>query len=216
MEIRQCEYKTCCNFFTLGRKKKFCGERCNLNSGRQAWKQRNADKFKAGENSRRQKKYEADAEYRQKCVSRSNQTYQKLTPAQRRQRSQDSRDTRGDAQRKYMRDYMAGRAASDPEFKLKGVLRARVRAAIRNSGGTKSHGTMQLVGCTVENLRQHLEQQFTDGMSWDNHGDWHVDHIMPCAAFDLTDEDQQRVCFNYTNLQPLWASDNMSKGAKVT
>ena len=52
-------------------------------------------------------------------------------------------------------------------------------------------------------------------MTWDNHGEWHIDHIKPCASFDLTDADQQRECFNYTNLQPLWAKDNLSKGAKI-
>ena len=51
-------------------------------------------------------------------------------------------------------------------------------------------------------------------MSWDNYGDWHVDHIRPCASFDLTNEDEQRICFHYKNLQPLWGPDNLEKGAK--
>jgi hypothetical protein len=74
---------------------------------------------------------------------------------------------------------------------------------------------MGLIGCSVPQLRKHLEAQFTEGMTWDNHGEWHIDHIKPCASFDLTDAEQQLECFNYTNLQPLWASDNLSKGAKV-
>ena len=62
----------------------------------------------------------------------------------------------------------------------------------------------------------HLEKQFQPGMSWDNHGydGWHVDHIRPCASFDLTDEEQVRKCFHYTNLQPLWAKDNLRKGSE--
>jgi len=212
--IKACEYKACCNFFTLGRKKKFCSTRCNLNSGRQAWELRNADKYKANENKRRRKKYEADAEYRQKCVSRASNIYQSLTIEQRRQRSQDQRERDPEAHRDYMRNYMAERAENDINFKIKGVLRARVRAAIIRSGGEKSCRTMQLVGCSVPHLRQHLEAKFTDGMTWDNHGEWHIDHIKPCAAFDLTCERQQRECFNYTNLQPLWAVDNLTKGAK--
>ena len=73
-----------------------------------------------------------------------------------------------------------------------------------------------MIGCTIERLRNHLEAQFTDGMSWENYGKngWHVDHIRPCASFDLTDPEQQRQCFHYTNLQPLWATDNMRKSAK--
>ena len=71
-------------------------------------------------------------------------------------------------------------------------------------------------------LKQYLEKQFTKGMSWDNYGNpngdhtscWHIDHIKPCASFDLTQEDQQKECFHYTNLQPLWAIDNLKKGGK--
>ena len=73
---------------------------------------------------------------------------------------------------------------------------------------------MALLGCSAEQLRTHLEEKFTDGMSWDNYGyrGWHIDHIRPCASFDLTDPQQQLECFHYTNLQPLWAEDNFKKG----
>ena len=74
---------------------------------------------------------------------------------------------------------------------------------------------MKLCGCSLEKLKQHLESQFTEGMTWDNKGDWHVDHIKPCASFDLTNPEEQKKCFHYTNLQPLWALDNMKKGAKL-
>jgi len=213
--IKACEYKTCCNFFSLGRKKKFCSTRCNLNSGRQAWQLRNAEKYKQIERSRKKRKYDADDAYRDKCIGRASKSYHALTIEQRRQRSQDQRDRDPDAHRDYMRNYMADRAGNDIDFKLRGVLRARVRAAITRSSGAKSRKTTRLIGCSIERLRQHLEAQFTEGMTWDNHGEWHIDHIKPCASFDLADEAQQLECFNYTNLQPLWASDNLSKGAKV-
>ena len=71
---------------------------------------------------------------------------------------------------------------------------------------------MELIGCSVEELKQHLESQFRDGMSWENYGTtWHIDHIIPCTAFDMTDEEQQRTCFNYKNLQPLLAEENLLK-----
>ena len=213
--IKACEYKTCCNFFSLGRKKKFCSTRCNLNSGRQAWQLRNAEEYKQIERSRKKRKYDADDAYRDKCIGRASKSYRALTIEQRRQRSQDQRDRDPDAHRDYMRNYMADRAGNDIDFKLRGVLRARVRAAITRSSGAKSRKTMGLIGCSVPQLRKHLEAQFTEGMTWDNHGEWHIDHIKPCASFDLTDAEQQLECFNYTNLQPLWASDNLSKGAKV-
>jgi hypothetical protein len=71
---------------------------------------------------------------------------------------------------------------------------------------------MTLIGCSITQLREHIEKQFTDGMSWDNYGKWHVDHIVPCSAFDLFDASQQQACFHFTNLQPLWAKDNRAKG----
>lgn len=76
--------------------------------------------------------------------------------------------------------------------------------------------TIDLLGCTISELRQHLENRFIGGMTWENHGlhGWHIDHIRPCASFDLTQPAQQRECFHYLNLQPLWAKDNMSKSAK--
>ncbi len=212
---KACEYKTCCNFFSLGRKKKFCSTRCNLNSGRQAWRLRNADEYKSIERVRKKRKYDADDAYRDKCIERASKSYHALTIEQRRQRSQDQRDRDPDAHRDYMRNYMADRAGKDIDFKLRGVLRARVRAAITRSSGAKSRRTTRLIGCSIERLRQHLEAQFAEGMTWDNHGEWHIDHIKPCASFDLADEAQQLECFNYTNLQPLWAKYNLSKGAKL-
>jgi hypothetical protein len=71
-----------------------------------------------------------------------------------------------------------------------------------------------MLGCSVQELWNHLESKFTPGMTRDNYGKWHVDHIVPCVAFDLTDETQQLECFNFRNLQPLWARDNLKKHAK--
>lgn len=101
---------------------------------------------------------------------------------------------------------------TDPNFKTSATLRDRMRQLIKR--GYKSASTLELLGCSIEFVRQHLEQQFIEGMTWDNHGEWHIDHIRPCASFDLTDPVQQRQCFHYTNLQPLWAANNISKGAR--
>ena len=81
----------------------------------------------------------------------------------------------------------------------------------------KSDRTIKLLGCSFSELVSYLERQFKEGMSWDNYGrqGWHMDHIVPCAAFDLTDPDQQKKCFHYTNLQPLWAKDNLEKGPRM-
>ena len=111
---------------------------------------------------------------------------------------------------KYLADQRARRT---PQQKAAHRLRERVRSSIIQQGGAKSFKTMGLIGCTVEELCAHLESLFCDGMTWDNMGDWEIDHILPCVSFDLTNESEQKVCFHYTNLQPLWMSDNRSKCA---
>lgn len=111
--------------------------------------------------------------------------------------------------------YNRERRQSDPSFRLADNLRRRARAAL--NGERKSATTMEMLGCTFEQARAHIEAQFKENMSWDNYGlhGWHVDHILPCASFDLTDPEQQRQCFHYTNLAPLWAEDNLRKSGKM-
>lgn len=110
--------------------------------------------------------------------------------------------------------YARNKRLTDPLFKLKANLQRRCNAAVRAAKINKSKGTLELLGCTPGALKIYLEAKFIDGMSWDNQGKWHIDHIRPCASFDLTDPEQQKQCFHYSNLQPLWASDNIKKGAK--
>lgn len=114
-----------------------------------------------------------------------------------------------DRKNKYRRE----KTATDINYKIKSNLRCRLQKAV--AGTCKSAPTLELLGCSVENLKKWLEDRFKEGMSWDNYGEWHIDHILPCASFNLLDPEQQRLCFNYKNLQPLWASENMSKGSKI-
>jgi hypothetical protein len=100
----------------------------------------------------------------------------------------------------------------DPRRRIINNLSRRVRNVL---DGSKSASTMKLVGCDIDWLKAWFEIQFKPLMTWENYGPaWHIDHIKPCAKFDLTDPDQQKLCFHFTNLQPMWASDNSSKGAK--
>jgi predicted RNase H-like nuclease (RuvC/YqgF family) len=105
------------------------------------------------------------------------------------------------------------RRDKDINFKLGGNLRNRIHKILK--GINKSKHTLDLIGCSVEFLKKHLASKFTKGMSWKNYGKWHVDHIRPCASFDLNKPEDQLKCFHYTNLQPLWATDNISKGRKI-
>lgn len=99
-----------------------------------------------------------------------------------------------------------------PSQKIASTLRNRINIGLKKS--KKAGRTIQLLGCTYNEVKIHLEKQFTKGMNWENwgRGGWHIDHIKPCASFDLTKEAEQFKCFHYSNLQPLWESDNCSKG----
>ncbi len=97
------------------------------------------------------------------------------------------------------------------QFILKTRLRGRIYAAMKRGYTAKSAKTIDLLGCSFDELRRHIEKQFTDGMSWDKISEIHLDHIMPCAMFDLSDPEQQRKCFHFSNLQPLWKMDNLRK-----
>ena len=120
---------------------------------------------------------------------------------------------------------IAKRFANNPQAKLAHNMRARFHDALKRADIMKTEKTFDLIGCSIAHCKKHLEDQFTDGMSWDNYGSdrngtvprfWHADHVRPIAAFDLTDEDQRKKCFNYKNLQPLWSQDNLKKGCKYT
>ena len=100
---------------------------------------------------------------------------------------------------------------STPALRAASRLRSLLKNQITANGGRKAVKTEMLLGCTLAQAQAHLEAQFLPGMSWDNHGEWHIDHIRPCASFDLTDPEQQKQCCHYTNLQPLWAADNLAK-----
>jgi ATPase subunit of ABC transporter with duplicated ATPase domains len=106
-------------------------------------------------------------------------------------------------------NYYKYKRKTDINFKIKHYLRVRIGDALR--GKTKSLSTIKLIGCSIEQLKKHLESKFKQGMSWSNHGKWHIDHIKPCASFNLSKESEQIKCFNWKNLQPLWAEENLIK-----
>lgn len=133
------------------------------------------------------------------------------------------KDTLKEKKKKYAKSEKAKERArqkqaeqmSDIGFRMKKNLRGRVYVALKR--GCKSIGTMELLGCTIDEFKSYFESKFTDGMSWDKYmeGGIHIDHIVPCIMFDLTSEEQQKICFHYTNLQPLWAIDNLKKGVSL-
>jgi hypothetical protein len=100
----------------------------------------------------------------------------------------------------------------NPEFKLRRAIRRRLAKALK--GAMTDKRAIANLGCTLVELRQHLESQFLTGMTWENYGEWHIDHIRPLASFDLNNSDELKLAGNFKNLQPLWAKDNQAKGDK--
>jgi hypothetical protein len=99
---------------------------------------------------------------------------------------------------------------NDINFKLSSILRSRLHKALKTT--KKSLTITNLLGCNIDELKLHIESQFFDKMNWNNHGKiWEIDHIKPCASFDLTDLEQQKQCFHYTNLQPLFKTTEIAE-----
>ena len=115
--------------------------------------------------------------------------------------------------RKYLNNWEKNKRKTDPTYSLIKNLRSRLWKVLKKH--KKSNSTLKLTGCTLEQLKKHLENKFEDGMNWDNYGVWHVDHIIACANFDFSDPKQQEICFHYTNLQPMWGEENNKKGSRL-
>ena len=158
------------------------------------------------ENQLLKKEQERQAAYRQ--TDQGKKTTQKLA----RRYKELNREKVSKEQTKWERK----KAERDPSFLLVKKVRNRIQNALRKIGQVKDETTMELVACQAQDLKEHFESLFTDDMSWDNQGEWHVDHIRPCASFDLNDKDQWMVCFNWRNLQPLWQSENTRKQDNYT
>jgi len=112
-------------------------------------------------------------------------------------------------------NYMKLRRFNDANFRLLGCLRGGLYKCLK--GLLKNHKTVDYIGCSIEELWIHLESKFQEGMIKDNYGLWHVDHIKPLSSFNFNDVDKEyqlKLAWNYSNLQPLWAKDNLKKGAR--
>lgn len=106
---------------------------------------------------------------------------------------------------------------NNPSFALSLTLRCRIRRAIKAQSGVKAKKSFDLLGCSIEHARKHIEAQFEPGMGWENYGrnGWHLDHVVPCSSFDLRNPKHQQRCFHYSNLRPVWERDNILKGSMV-
>lgn len=150
-----------------------------------------------------------------------NRDHVRANHAEWKRRNPTARNESNRLYRERNRDKIRSRYSKDVNFRLASVLRARLNEAIKIPLGYKSRFSRSLLsretlGCDIPFLREYLESLFKEGMNWSNHGirGWHIDHIKPCAKFDLRDPNQRNICFHYTNLQPLWWRDNCSKSSR--
>ncbi len=112
-------------------------------------------------------------------------------------------------------EYERKKLKTDMNLVLRKRLRSRLQGALK--GITKSKSTMELLGIPhIDFFKTWIACKFKEGMTWENRHLWHIDHIIPCSSFDLTKPEEQAKCFHYTNLQPLWASENLSKGNRIS
>ena len=169
----------------------------------------NREQYGKHQTKRLESKKEYGKKNKDKIKERNKQQYLKNRDARIEHQKQYC-ELNKDAIRDRQRKYTINKYHSDPHLKIKMNLSRRMRSFFSKNGSR----TIDFIGCSIDDLKSHLEKQFVDGMNWENYGDWHVDHIRPCCSFDLTDPEQQRECFDYTNLQPLWAKDNLSKGGR--
>lgn len=107
------------------------------------------------------------------------------------------------------------RMQADPNYCVERRLRNRFRKALNSFGSGKKSSIKNLIGCTMEEFKLYIEQKFLNGMSWERRSEIHLDHVIPCKSFDLTKISEVERCFHYSNFQPLWSVDNLSKSDKL-
>ena len=151
---------------------------------------------------------------RQYYKKKTREQYQKNKNLPKRTLTEAERLLRKEYMKNYGKKYKYDRRRRDEAFRIAHNLRSRLPSIIRHS--VKSGSFVRDLGCSVEELKSYLESKFQPGMSWGNYGlyGWHIDHISPLVKFDLTKREELLKAVNYTNLQPLWAKDNLSKGFK--
>jgi len=158
----------------------------------------------------KQKPYECKA-----CLNARERDRRSGNPEEYNKKKRESYQVRKNKINETRRKNLQRRRDEEPRYKVMMAIHVRLYDAVKHQRGVKSAKTLELLGCTVEQLHTFLEAEFTDGMTWENYGEWHIDHIRPCASFNLEDPEEQKKCFHWTNLQPLWAKDNLAKSDRL-
>jgi hypothetical protein len=193
-----------------------------VNANSTAWRLANPERTRANQKAWRAKNREKSRAYGRKGYAKNpekgkerSRKYRKLHPdkasAATKRWYKNNKDKVNIGRRKYLDKNL--------DAKIADRLRCRIRYALKAASNsvriTKSESTLKLLGCSMGRFGDYITAHFSPGMSWNNYGEWEIDHIKPCASFDLTDDEQQRQCFHFTNLQPLWMKENRSKHCRT-
>jgi len=118
--------------------------------------------------------------------------------------------------KEHRKEFLRNKYNEDINFRLEHLYRCRVRAFIRGGDKSGKEKYLDLLGCSLDTLREWIQSNFGEGMTWENYGSvWHIDHTMPCSVFDFKIEENRKACFNWTNLAPMIGSENISKSNKI-
>ena len=176
--------------------------RTDTNSYRSTCKECVKDARKKYREEEKDKVYESKQKYyynnQDKCCERSREWYS------------NNKEIKNEKHTKYMNL----RRKEDINFKIYGNIQGRLYSALYNN--KKTQRTLDLISCSIEYYKSWLESQFDSNMNWDNHGSyWHIDHVKPCASFDLSNENEVKECFSWKNVRPVEKTLNLKKSDKI-
>lgn len=168
------------------------------------------------ENPEYHKKYQRKhySEHSEELKERSRK-WRKENPEKMKEYNKKWKEENKEENKEYHKKYHKDRRQTDPHFRIISNLRSRQNRAIKTNQKTGS--TIDYLGCSIEYFKKYIADQFTEGMSWDNYGHktWNIDHQIPLSVIDPMDEEDLRHVLHFTNLQPMWAKDNIRKGNKI-
>jgi len=162
----------------------------------------------------------AEKKYRDKNKERLDEYYKEWTKNKKEHRKEylkQYREKNKEKIKEVKRTYQKEKRHTDPIYKLISNFRTAIYIVLKENKLDKYTNYFNMVGYSAEQLKKHLEEQFTDGMNWENYGEWHIDHIKPISSFefDSSEDEQFKVCWSLDNLQPMWGIENIKKGNKI-
>jgi len=187
------------------------------------WRKKNKDHFNKWSREFMKAKYDSNEEFRKETIKRTKKYYKDNQEERLEYQAKYREENREKCSEKSGKWFLNNkdrvykrkkeRYDNDPIYNLNMRLRSRTYLALKNKGMSKDTSTRKLIGCSWEELKKHIENLFTDGMNWDNKGEWEVDHEIPLSSAN-TKKELYELC-HYTNLQPLWREENRKKGSKI-